>query len=177
MNEKIYGLMAEFESARDILLAARRARAEGYTKMDAFTPHNVDGLADAVGFHKTRMPLIILICGLVGGTIGLVLQYWISAITYPINVGGRPMASWPAFIPTAFELMVLTAAVCGFFGLLAVNRLPEPYHPVFNVPEFERASQDRFFLLIESVDPRFDLEGTRLFLESLDVRGVYDVEP
>ncbi len=176
-GNEIYGLMAEFDSDRDILLAARRAQEAGYTRMDACTPHPVEGLADAVGYRKTRVPVIALSGGAIGGAIALLLLYWINVITYPINVGGRPMASWPAFIPPTFELTVLCASLAALFGMLALNRLPQPYHPVFNVPEFERATQDRFFLVIEASDPRFDVEQTRRFLESLNPLGVYDVEP
>lgn len=175
-GEKLYGVMAEFETSREILHAARRARAEGYTKMDAHTPHNVEGLADAVGFSKSHISLFILVFALIGGTIGLVLQYWVSVVTYPMNVGGRPLASWPAFIPTAFEITILSGVIGGLIGLFVLNRFPQPYHPVFNVPEFDRASQDRFFLVIEAEDPKFDLEATRQFLESMDPWGVYDVE-
>ncbi len=171
----VYGLMAEFENPETLLAAAQRASAEGYRRMDAYTPLPVEGLAEALGFHETRVPLIVLIGGLLGGLTGFALQYWIAAIDYPINVGGRPLNSWPAFIPVTFELTILFAALFAVFGLLALCGLPMPYHPVFNVPRFELASRNRFFLCIEARDPRFDRETTRRFLEALGPRGVYDV--
>lgn len=172
----IYGLMAEFENPEDLLTATRRAYAEGYRRMDAYTPLPVEGLAEALGFHDTRVPLIVLIGGLLGCLGGFFLQYWTMAVDYPLNVGGRPLNSWPAFIPVTFELTILVAALSAAFGLLALCGLPMPYHPVFNVRRFELASRNRFFLCIEARDPRFDLEGTRRFLEGLEPRGVYDVE-
>ncbi len=172
----IYGLMAEFENPKDLLTAARRAYAEGYRRMDAYTPLPVEGLAEALGFHDTRVPLIVLIGGILGCLGGFFLQYWTMAVDYPLNVGGRPLNSWPAFIPVTFELTILVAALSAAFGLLALCGLPMPYHPVFNVRRFELASRNRFFLCIEARDPRFDPEGTRRFLEGRNPRGVYDVE-
>ncbi len=172
----IYGLMAEFANAEDLLAAARRAHTVGYRRMDAYTPLPVEGLAEAIGFHRTRIPSIVLLGGLAGCLGGFALQYWAAVIDYPINVGGRPLNSWPAFIPVTFELTILVAALLAVFGLLALCRLPMPYHPVFNVPRFELASRNRFFLCIEARDPRFDREGTRRFLEGLASRGVYDVD-
>jgi hypothetical protein len=173
----IYGLMAEFESPNDLVAAAHKAYAEGYRKMDAYTPFPVEGLAEALGFGRTRVPLIVLIGGIIGCLGGYFLQYWISVIDYPINVGGRPLNSWPAFIPVTFETAVLVAALSAVLGTLALNGLPQPYHPVFNVPRFRLATRDRFFLVIEAADPKFDLETTRLFLKSLNPCEVYDVEP
>ncbi len=172
----IYGLMAEFDNAENLLAAARQAYAEGYRRMDAFTPLPVEGMAEAIGFRRTAVPAIVLLGGVIGCLGGFYLQYWVAVIDYPINVGGRPLNSWPSFIPVTFELTVLTAALFAFFGLLALNKLPMPYHPVFNVPRFELATRNRFFLCIEAADPRFDREGTRRFLENLNVRGVYDVD-
>ncbi len=172
----IYGLMAEFDTAEIILAAARRAFEEGYRRMDAYTPLPVEGLAEALGFRRNRIPLIVLLGGLIGCFGGFSLQYWIAVNDYPINVGGRPLNSWPSFIPVTFELTVLVAALSALFGLLVLNKLPRPYHPVFNVPRFELASRNRFFLCIEARDPRFDREGTRRFLQGLSPRGVYDVE-
>jgi hypothetical protein len=173
----IYGLMAEFENPNDLIAAAHRAYEEGYRRMDAYSPFPVEGLAQALGFSRTRVPLIVLLGGIVGCVGGYLLQYWISAIDYPINVGGRPLASWPAFIPVTFETAVLIAALSAVLGTLALNGLPQPYHPVFNVPRFRLATRDRFFLVIEATDPKFDIETTRLFLKSLNPYGVYDVEP
>ena len=145
--------------------------------MDAYSPFPVEGLAEALGFHRTRVPLIVLTGGILGCLGGFFLQYWLAVIDYPINVGGRPLNSWPSFIPVTFELTILIAALSAFFGVLALNGLPMPYHPVFNVDRFELASRNRFFLLIEAADPRFDSAGTRRFLETVGSHGVYEVEP
>ncbi|MEK7409259.1 MAG: DUF3341 domain-containing protein [Acidobacteriota bacterium] len=169
--------MAEFDNPEDLVDAARRAYQEGYRKMDAYTPYPVEGLADAIGFRRTRIPLIVLIGGILGCLSGFYLQYWISVISYPLNVGGRPYNSWPSFIPVTFEMAVLFAALGAVLGMLGLNRLPMPYHPVFNVPRFALATRDRFFLCIEAADPRFDGQRTRWFLESLNSRGVSEVEP
>ncbi len=171
----VYGLMAEFDSPEALLAAARRAFAEGYRRMDAYTPLPVEGLAEALGLHDTKVPLIVLVGGILGCLGGFSLQYWTMAVDYPLNVGGRPFNSWPAFIPVTFELTILMAALFAVFGLLALCGLPMPYHPVFNVPRFELASRNRFFLCIQARDPRFDREATRQFLENLDPRGVHDV--
>jgi hypothetical protein len=172
----IYGLMAEFDGPEALLGAARHAYEEGYRRMDAYTPFPVDGLAEAIGFRKTWIPLIVLIGGIVGCVGGFYLQYWISVIDYPINVGGRPFNSWPSFIPVTFELTILLAALSAVLGLLVLNGLPMPYHPVFNVDRFELASRNRFFLCIEAADPKFDPQRTRQFLESVKPHGVYEVE-
>ncbi len=172
-----YGLMAEFDSPEHLLDAARRAFAAGFRRLDAYSPFPVEGLAEAIGFHRTRVPLIVLIGGILGCVGGFFLQYWAAVIDYPINIGGRPLNSWPSFIPVTFELTILIAALSAFFGVLALNRLPMPYHPVFNVERFELASRNRFFLCIEAADPKFDLEATRGFLEESGPLGVYAVEP
>ncbi len=171
----MYGLLAEFDTPERLLTATRRARAEGYRRMDAYTPMPVEGLAEAVGLGRSRVPLIVLLGGLTGCFGGFFLQWWIAVLDYPINVGGRPLNSWPSFIPVTFELTILLSAISAMVGLFALCRLPRPHHPVFNVPEFERASQDRFFLCIEARDARFDAEATRRFLEGLGPRGVKDV--
>jgi hypothetical protein len=168
--------MAEFAEPNSLVAATRKAREEGYRKMDAYTPFPIEELNEAIGHHHTRLPLIVLIGGIVGGLSGYLLQYWTSVIDYPLNVGGRPLHSWPAFIVPTFEMTILGAALAAVFGMLALNRLPMPHHPVFNAPRFALASRDRFFLCIEAVDPKFDLEGTRNFLQSLGAREVSDVE-
>ena len=179
MKEKpeIYGLMAEFDNPNSIVTAARRAYEEGYRTMDAYTPFPIEELSEAIGFHHSRLPLVVLIGGIVGGLGGYFLQYWASVIAYPLNIGGRPLHSWPAFIPVTFETTVLVAALSAVLGMLALNGLPTPYHPVFNVKRFALATRDRFFLCIESADPKFDRAATRRFLESLGPREISEVEP
>jgi hypothetical protein len=172
----IYGLMAEFENPDDLVVATRRARAEGYKKLDAYTPFPVEGLAEALELGNTRVPLIVLIGGLVGAALGYGMQYYLTAIDYPINVGGRPIHSWPAFIPVTFEMTVLVAGLSAVLGMLALNGLPMPYHPVFNAPRFALATRDRFFLCIEATDPLFDREETRRFLDRMTPRMVSEVE-
>ena len=166
-----HGLLAEFLTPQDILEAARRARLEGYRHVDAYTPYPVEGLSAELGLLRTRVPLVVLIGGLVGAGGGFLMQWWAAAVDYPLNVGGKPLNSWPAFIPITFELMVLVASFTALLGMFWLNRLPQPYHPLFNIPRFDRASQDRFFLCIEATDPRFEQQATRQFLESLHPHG------
>ena len=172
----LYGVMAEFDTPDMLLNAAQRAFGAGYRRMDAYSPFPVDGLAEAVGFHHTRLPLIVLIGGILGAIGGFFLQYWVSVIDYPLIVGGKPYNSWPAFIPVTFETAVLAAALSAVLGMLALNGLPMPYHPVFNVERFALASRDRFFLCIEASDPKFDSHETIEFLESLHAKGIHEVE-
>ncbi|HEY2906981.1 MAG TPA: DUF3341 domain-containing protein [Vicinamibacterales bacterium] len=171
----IYGLMAEFDDPNALVAATYRAYHTGYRQMDAYSPFPIEELHEALGAPHSKLPLIVLIGGLCGGLGGYYLQYWVAAITYPINVGGRPFHSWPAFIPVTFECTILAAALSAVLGMLALNGLPTPYHPVFNVPRFALASRNRFFLVIESKDAKFDLEGTRSFLETLNPREVTTV--
>ncbi len=172
----IYGLMAQFEGPDDIVEAARRAYEKGYRRMDAYSPFPVEGLSEAVGMHQTRLPLIILAGGIAGALIGYGMQFYASVIDYPLNVGGRPLHSWPAFIPITFEMSILVAAFAAVLGMFALNGMPQPYHPVFNVPEFELASRESFFLAIEAADPLFDIDQTRQFLEELGAIRVSEIE-
>ncbi len=171
----IHGLMAEFDSPTELVQAARRAHDEGYRKMDAYTPFPIEELSDAIGFRHTRLPLVVLIGGVLGCLGGYGLQYWVSAIEYPLNVGGRPYNSWPSFIPVTFETTVLVAAVSAVLGMLALNGLPMPYHPVFNVKSFALASKDKFFLCIEAEDPKYDRTATEHFLKTLRPREIAEV--
>lgn len=172
-----YGLLAEFENGNELVEATKRAYGAGYRKIDAYSPIPIEALADAMHFEKTRVPLVVLIGGLVGGIGGYLMQYYMAVIDYPINIGGRPLNSWPAFIPPTFELVILCAAGAAVLGMLALNGLPMPYHPLFNVERFSLASQDRFFLCIEADDAQFDMAGTRKFLESLNPLEIEEVEP
>jgi hypothetical protein len=176
----IHGVMAEFTSAQAVLDAARAAREAGYTVLDAYTPYPVEGLAAALGHPRNRVPFIVFVGGLVGAAVGFLMMYWTMAVDYPINVGGRPFNSWPVWIPITFELMILLASFGAFFGTLFLNGLPRLHHPVFAVPGFERATQDRFFLCIEASDPRFDLEDSQRFLAGLapaSIAVVSDPQP
>jgi len=171
----IYGMMAEFDSPSDLVAAARRTYEAGYQKIDAYSPFPIEELAEAIGFRSNAVPLVVLIGGLIGCLSGYALQYWISVITYPINVGGRPLHSWPAFIVVTFEMTILFAGLAAVLGMLALNGLPMPYHPVFNVPRFAFATKDRFFLMIFSTDPKFNPVDTRRFLEGLSSRSISEV--
>ena len=164
-SPRVYGLLAEYPSAEELVSAAEKVRQAGYTRIDAYSPLPVEGLAEAIGFRRTRLPLIVLLGGICGGLIGYGLQYWTMVEAYPINVGGRPLHSWPAFIPVTFELTILGASLSAVLGMLALNGLPQPYHPLFNVPEFSLASQHHFFLCVESTDPKFDREQTEALLK------------
>jgi hypothetical protein len=171
MIRPIHGLMVEFASADELLEAARRARGTGYRNVDAYSPYPVEDLAEELGSPHTSVPFVVLAGGLVGAAVGFFMQYWAMAVDYPLNVGGRPYNSWPVFIPITFEVMVLVASFSAFLGMLFLNRLPQPYHPVFNVARFVHATQDRFFLCIEATDPKFDAAATRQFLASLHGHG------
>jgi hypothetical protein len=171
----IYGLMAEFDNPQSLVDAAHHTHQAGYQKIDAYSPFPIEGLAESMGFTKNRVPLVVLIGGLIGGLSGYLMQYWISAVSYPINVGGKPYHSWPAFIIVTFEMTILFAGLSAVFGMLALNGLPMPYHPVFNVPRFSSASKDRFFLIVFSSDPKYDPAQTRRFLESQGGRFIAEV--
>lgn len=176
MNENLYGIMAEFREPEELLAAARAAYQAGYRKMDAYSPYQVEGVAEAIGFDKTRVPLVVLLGGICGALTAYLMQWYSATIDYPLNVGGRPLHSWPAFIPITFELTILFAAVAGVLGMLAMNGLPKPHHPVFNAPEFLRASQTRFFLCIEAEDHVFKADEVRQFFLSLGPEKVLEVE-
>ncbi len=170
-----YGLLAEFKTAEDLVEAARRARNAGYRRIEAYAPFPVDGLVEAVGSYKDRIPLMTLLGGVIGGVGGYFMQWYSAVISYPINQGGRPYHSWPAFIPVTFELTVLGAALFAVIGMLALNGLPKLYHPLFNVAEFGLATRNRFFLCLRKTDPRYEPEETRQFLASLQPLAVTEV--
>jgi hypothetical protein len=171
----IYGIMAEFESSTDLVIATKAAYAAGYRKMDAYSPFPIEEASEALGFHKTRVPLIVLVGALLGGSGAYALQYWINVISFPLNIGGRPWHSWPAFIVPTFEMTVLFGGLAGVFGMFALNGLPMPHHPVFNDDRFARVTRDRFFLCVEAADPKFDLVSTNEFMESLRPLSISEV--
>jgi hypothetical protein len=171
----VYGLLAEFRTAEALIAAAKQSRERGYRAIDAYSPFPLEGLVEETGGFKDRVPLITLIGGIIGGAGGFFLQWYAAVIDYPINVGGRPLNSWPSFIPATFELTVLGAALFAVFGTLLMNRLPKLYHPLFNVPEFELASRSRFFLCLRCEDPQFELDRSRDFLESLQPIAISEV--
>ena len=174
-REGVHGVIAEFEGPEQLVEAAQRAYAEGYRVMDAYTPFPVHGLADAIGHRGVRLPRYVLLGGIAGGLGGFLMQAYANVYDYPMNIGGRPYFSWPAYIPITFETTILGAVVTAVFGMLLLNGLPQPYHPVFNVPNFEMASRSHFFLCIESRDPNFDVAQVTRFLEGLKPRAVSEV--
>ena len=171
-----YGFLAEFENPNALVAAAQRAYERGYRRVDAYSPYPIEGLADALGHRRNSLPLITLLGGIIGGGGAYFLQYWTSVVAYPVNVGGRPLHSWPSFIPVTFETTILFAGLAAVVGMVVASGLPRLYHPVFNVPDFQRATRDGFFLCIEAKDPRFDPEETRQFLDGLNARDVTEVE-
>ena len=171
----LYGLMAEFETPTELVNACKAAYAEGYREMDAYSPFPIEEASEAIGFHKSAVPLIVLLGGILGGLSGFGLQYWINVIAYPLNIGGKPYDSWPAFIVPTFEMTILFAGLCGMFGMFALNGLPQPYHPVFNVDKFSAVTRDKFFLCVEATDPKFDLVGTQQFIERLKPLSISEV--
>jgi hypothetical protein len=175
VKKPIYGVLAEFENPTALVTAARAAREKGYRKLDAYSPFPIEELSEALHLHKNLLPLIVLLGGIAGGLTGFFLQYYVTVIYFPINIAGRPLNSWPAYVIITFELTILFAAIAAVLGLLAICGLPMPYHPVFNVPRFALASRNRFFLCIEATDPLFDRQGTCAFLESLEPREVSEV--
>src|ERR1700739_383186 len=174
-RDPIYGIMAEVDSAQALVDAAKKTHEAGYQRIDAYTPFPVEGLAEEIGFHRDEVPLVVLIGGIGGGLTGYLMRYWMSAVAYPLNIGGKPYHSWPAFIVITFEMTILFAGISAVFGMLALNGVPMSYHPVFNVPRFSSASKDRFFLIVFSSDKKYSPADTRRFLESLDPRSVSEV--
>src|SRR5258708_14903299 len=175
VDNPVYGLMAEFDSPQELLTAAEKTHGAGYKQIDAFRPFPIGGLADAIGFHKNNVSLVVLICGIIGGLSGYLLQYYVAVISYPINVGGRPLHSWPSFIIVTFELTILFGGISAAVGMLALNGLPLPYPPGFNVPAFSKASDNGFFLVVSSTDPKYDTARTREFLKGLAPPAVSEV--
>jgi len=171
----MYGLMAEFHTAEDLLEAVHKVHVAGFKHVDALTPYPIEEVAHALELPRSKMPLIVLGGGITGGLAGYMLQYWSQVLEYPMNIGGRPFHSWPAFIVPTFEMTILFAALSAVLGMFALNGLPQPYHPVFNVPRFALASRDLYFLVIEARDPKFDPEETRRFLLNLHASEVSEV--
>ena len=172
----LYGVIAEFETPGDLVHAARKVYEAGYRRINGYSPYPIEELSEAIGFTHTSLPLIVFIGGVLGGIAGFGMQYWMEVIDYPLNVGGKPYNSWPAFIPITFECIVLAAAFSAVLGMLILNKLPQPYHPVFNAPNFALATRDRFFLAVEANDPKFDHGKVVSLLQSLNAMEVSDVE-
>ncbi|MDB5339604.1 MAG: hypothetical protein JWN70_5223 [Planctomycetaceae bacterium] len=172
---QLYGLLAQYDEPEALRAAASQAYAHGYRRMEAYSPFPVESLATALGHPRSRLPILTLVGGVLGGVSGYGMLYYASVISYPMNVGGRPLHSWPSFIPITFELTILGAALFTVFGMLALSGLPMPYHALFNVPEFKRASRDQFFLCIQSIDPQFDINQTAAFLKECRALAVHEV--
>jgi ActD protein len=172
----IYGLMAEFDSPEGMLEGAKRTYAAGYRRMNAYSPFPIEGMAEAIGFHEHKLPWIVFGGGLIGCLSGFGMQYYASVMAYPLNIGGKPLNSWPSFVPVTFEMTILVAVFSAVLGMLALNGLPHPYHPVFNVPRFALASRNRFFFAIEANDPKFDAVETRKLLEEISGHEVFEIE-
>lgn len=172
----LYGVIAEFENPNDLVHAAKKVYEAGYRRINGYSPYPIEELSEAIGFTHTGLPLIVFIGGVVGGLSGFLMQYWIEVIDYPLNVGGKPYNSWPAFIPITFEMTVLFASFAAVLGMLVLNKLPQPYHPVFNAPNFALATRDRFFLAVEANDPKFDHDAVVQLLKGLNAIEVNDVE-
>ena len=176
MASPVYAIVAEYDDTETLIAAARAARSEGYRKVEAYTPFPVHGLTDALEVTDSKIFFIAFIAGCIGFASGCFLEAWTSSIDYPMNVGGRPYISWPSFVPVAYESTILAAAFGALLGMLGLNGLPRPYHSIFNTPNFDRASQDRFFLAIETADRRYDPDRTVDFLKSVGATAVSEVE-
>ena len=174
-SNALHGVMAEFDTAQAVVEAARKTMRQGFSRVEAYTPIPIEELNDIIHKKRTILPTISLLGGLAGLATGFALQYWASVIEYPMNVGGRPYASWTAFVVPSYELTILFSALATAGGMIALNGLPQPYHPVFNTPRFSLASSDKFFLVIEAGDARYDADQTPRFLQELGAKGVYDV--
>lgn len=175
--EPLYALVAQFDSVEAIRQAAERTRQAGYTRTDAYTPFPVEGLDEDLGLRPTNLGWVVLVVGLLAGLGGFFMQWWAATSYYPINVGGRPLNSWPNWIIIMYEITILSAGLTAGIGMILRNGLPRPYNSIFNTPGFEQASRDKFFLAIEATDPRFDLDQTRAVLEALGPERVSEVEP
>ncbi len=172
----LYGVMAEFDNPTDLVAAARQTYEAGYRRINGYSPYPIEELWEAIGFHHTGLPLLVFLGGLLGAIGGFLMQYYLSVYEYPLNVGGRPYNSWPAFIPITFECTILVAAFAAVFGMLALNKLPQPYHPVFNAPNFDLATRDHFFLVVEANDPKFNRAEVIEFLRGLGPKNISEVE-
>lgn len=172
---ELYGVVAQFDTGENLIEAVRQARQAGYTKMDAYTPYAVEGLVDELGTRDDRVPWIVFWCGVIGASLGFLLQVYVAVIDYPMNIGGRPNFSWPYFIPVTFECGVLAASLGGLVGMLVLNGLPRPNHPIFDAPDIERSGQDKFFLCIEAADPNFQVDSAKQFLETTNPEFVSEV--
>src|SRR5467141_1411230 len=175
-KHRLYGVMAQFDNPSRLVAAARETYAAGYRQINGYSPFPIEELTEAIGFKRTTLPLIVLAGGIIGALGGFFMQYWMEVIDYPINVGGKPFNSWPAFIPITFECTVLCAAIAAVLGMLALNKLPQPYHPVFNAPNFALATRDSFFLVVEANDPQYDHDAIVTFMKNLNATEVNDVE-
>jgi hypothetical protein len=175
MSARLHGVVAEFLEPHEVLSAASRAFAAGYRQMDAYTPFPVEGLSEAIGFRRNGVPLTTLIGGIFGGTLGYGMQCYAAIHDYPLNVGGRPLHSWPSFVPITFELTILFASFAALFGMFALNRLPQPHHPIFETPFFEERNAARFYLCIQADDPRFDRDRTKEFLRQFAPEHIWEV--
>ena len=175
LSPAIYGLIAEFDTSTELVEASQAAYSAGYRRIDAYSPFPIEEASEAIGFHKSRVPLVVLLGGLLGGLSGFALQYWINVIAYPLNIGGKPYDSWPAFIVPTFEMTILFAGLSGVFGMFALNGLPMPYHPLFHVEQFSRVTRDKFFLCVEATDQKFDIVDTQRFMESLKPVSIAEV--